>query len=50
MLVSTNYKKEETMKYIIALILKYPIKTLITTGIVLIGLFVGVTNITLKNR
>ena len=36
------------MKYIIALILKYPIKTLITTGIVLIGLFVGVTNITLK--
>lgn len=36
------------MKYIIALILKYPIKTMITTSILLVGLFVGVTNISLK--
>ena len=36
------------MKYIITLILKYPIKTMVTTFIVLVGLFIGVTNISLK--
>ncbi|MDG0888306.1 MMPL family transporter [Paracholeplasma manati] len=36
------------MKYISALILKYPIKTMITTMIVLAGLFFGVTKISLN--